>query len=90
MSKKISQMTPTGSAPATSEFMFAYNGDNYAIEKDDLISGSNDYISILDSAGNNVAILTGLAESAIATDPIEVRGTNGVSFWICGCEDPNP
>ncbi len=83
-------MTPTGEAPAASEIMFAYNGDNYAVEKDDFVSGKNDSISILDSAGNNVAILTGLAESAIATDPIEVRGTNGVSFWICGCEDPNP
>ena len=83
-------MTPTGVAPAASEIMFAYNGGNYSIEKDDLISGSNDDIYILDSAGNNVAILTGLAQSFVPTDPIEVRGTNGVSFWICGCEDPNP
>jgi len=83
-------MTPTGEAPAASEFMFAYGGDNYAVEKDDLISGSNDDIYILDSAGNNVATLTGLAQSFVPTDPIEVRGTNGVSFWICGCEDPNP
>jgi len=31
MSKKISEMTPTGEAPATSELAIAYNGANYKI-----------------------------------------------------------
>jgi len=31
MSKKISEMTPTGVAPATSELAIAYSGDNYKI-----------------------------------------------------------
>jgi hypothetical protein len=31
MSKKISEMTPTGEAPATSELAIAYNGENYKI-----------------------------------------------------------
>lgn len=90
MSKKISEMTPTGEAPATSEFMFAYNGDNYSIEKDNLISGSNDYISILDSAGNDVAILTGISGSSDITDPIQIKGTNDVSFFVCGCSPTQP
>jgi hypothetical protein len=38
MSKKISEMTPTGEAPATSELALAYNGDNYKINPADLVN----------------------------------------------------
>lgn len=37
MSKKISEMTPTGEAPATSELALAYSGANYKITPNDLI-----------------------------------------------------
>ena len=38
MSKKISQMTPTGVAPATSELAIAYGGDNYKINPADFVN----------------------------------------------------
>jgi len=37
MSKKISEMTPTGEAPATSELALAYNGENYKITPQNLV-----------------------------------------------------
>ena len=40
MSKKISQMTPTGVAPATSELALAYDGENYKISPINLVSSS--------------------------------------------------
>tara|TARA_B110000305_G_scaffold47844_1_gene51274 strand:+ start:489 stop:977 length:489 start_codon:yes stop_codon:yes gene_type:complete len=39
MGTKISQMTLTGSAPATSEVAIAYNGENYKINPSNLVSG---------------------------------------------------
>jgi hypothetical protein len=51
MSKKISEMTPTGEAPATSELALAYNGANYKINPADLFDsvptptyGASNYI----------------------------------------------
>jgi hypothetical protein len=41
MSKKISQMTPTGSAPATSELAIAYNGANYKITPQNLVDSTS-------------------------------------------------
>ena len=41
MSKKISEMTPTGSAPATSELALAYNGANYKITPQNLFNTVN-------------------------------------------------
>lgn len=38
MSKKISEMTPTGEAPATSELAIAYDGENYKISPINLVS----------------------------------------------------
>jgi len=41
MSKKISEMTPTGAAPANSELAIAYNGENYKISPANLVISSN-------------------------------------------------
>jgi hypothetical protein len=43
MGTKISQMTLTGSAPATSEVAIAYNGENYKINPSNLVSSSDNY-----------------------------------------------
>jgi len=41
MSKKISEMTPTGVAPATSELALAYNGENYKITPQNLVDSTS-------------------------------------------------
>ena len=85
MSKKISQMTPTGVAPATSELALAYNGENYKINPADILGPAPSGVELLNGAGNSIGYLTGIAQSPSATDPVEFRGING-SFWACGCD----
>lgn len=78
-------MTLVGSAPPTSELALAYNGENYKINPTNILEEVPSGVMLLDGAGNSIGYLTGIAQSASATDPVEFRGTNG-SFWACGCD----
>jgi hypothetical protein len=90
MSKKISEMIPTGYIPDNGELAIAHQGKNYKITAVDFLT--NGYpVTLLDTAGNSLGYLTGVAQSASPTDPVELLGQDG-SFWVCGCtdaDDPN-
>mgnify|MGYP003632803384 FL=1 len=63
MGTKISQMTLTGSAPATSEVAIAYNGENYKITPTNLVN------SVISGGGGSLFLVTAFSGG--------VHGMNG-------------
>ena len=85
MSKKISEMIPTGYIPDNGELTIAHQGKNYKITAVDFLTDGYP-VTLLDTAGNSLGYLTGVAQSASPTDPVELLGQHG-SFWVCGCDE---
>lgn len=78
-------MIPTGSIPDNGEIVIAYQNENYKVRAIDFVK--NGYpVTLLNTAGNSLGYLTGIAQPASETDPVELLGELG-SFWLCGCTD---